>query len=401
MVPIILTTPSYFDGARLHDDGPYCLEIANGVISRIARGAPPEPPQGAVRYDAGFVMPGLVEAHCHLFLDGGELDFSARAAALKAGPEAMARVARRNVAALRRAGVSLIRDAGDRFGINHRMRAEARQAGGPIIRSPGAGLRRPKRYGGFMAREVADDTQIDALVAEIAQDGDDLKIILTGIIDFAAGEVRGAPQFDAPALTRIMAAARRHGLASFAHCSGQKGLALAVAAGVGSIEHGFFMSRDILEVMATRQIGWTPTVSPVHVQWAHPEAAGWDAATLDNLRRILDRHREHMALAHELGVPLIAGSDAGSHGVIHGRALIDELFFMIEAGLPMAAVLAAATATPRRLWGAAPADIVAGGRADMLALAGSPFEDAGFLRQPRAIIGETVSPVAGLPAPLL
>jgi len=401
MARIILTTPGYFDGARLHGNGPYCLDIADGVIHRIVRGAPPGPREGVERFDAGFVMPGLVEAHCHLFLDGGELNFSARAAALKAGPEAMARIARRNVEALRRAGVTLIRDAGDRFGVNHRMRAEVRQTGGPTIRSAGAGLRRPKRYGGFMAREVAHDEEIDDLVAEIAQDADDLKIILTGIIDFAAGVVRGAPQFDAPALARIVAAARRHGLASFAHCSGREGLAVAVAAGVGSIEHGFFMSRDILEVMAERQIGWTPTVSPVHVQWAHPEAAGWDAATLDNLRRILDRHREHMALAHERGVPLIAGSDAGSHGVIHGRALIDELFFMIEAGLPMAAVLAATTTTPRRLWGAAPADIVAGGRAEMLALAGSPFEDAGFLRRPLAIIGETVSPVAGLPAPLL
>jgi hypothetical protein len=113
-------------------------------------------------------------------------------------------------------------------------------------------------------------------------------------------------------------------------------LKIAVGAGVGSIEHGFFMDRETLAVMRDKQIAWTPTFCPVHFQWAHPEAAGWSADTVGNLRRILDGHAEHLRLAAEMGVPLLIGTDAGSMGVEHGHALFDEIDRYLDAGLGMA-----------------------------------------------------------------
>jgi len=140
------------------------------------------------------------------------------------------------------------------------------------------------------------------------------------------------------------------------------------------------MTPDILDVMADKRIAWVPTVSPVNFQWARPELAGWDAGTIDNLRRILDSHREHIGLAHRKGVELVAGSDAGSPGVVHGEALLDELFHFLDAGLPMSAVLEAATSRPRRLWEVETANISVGATAEVVALEASPFDKPTALR---------------------
>lgn len=383
----LLLTESWFDGRARHAQGPYAMLIDAGRIEAIARGADAgvlsAAHAGTRTRRAAFAMPGLVEAHAHVFLDGDELDAAARARFLEAPRAAMLEVARRNLSSALRHGITLIRDAGDRYGVNHALRDELRddpRPGGasalPGLRSPGAGIRRPGRYGGFIAQEAADDAAIVAAVHRIADSGaDDLKIILTGIIDFASGTVKGEPQFDERSLALLVRTARGRGLKTFAHCSGQPGLEAAVAGGVDSIEHGFFMSREILARMAEKGIAWVPTFSPVHFQWAHPEHAGWNAATVARLRQILDAHLEHVALAHRLGVDLVAGSDAGSPGVSHGRALLGELLFFLEAGVPLAAVLESATSRPRRLWNTGEARVRPGAPADLVLLAGDPFED--------------------------
>lgn len=383
MATLRLRADSYFDGTLHHpaSDGPYLIAIENGRIAAVDRRATDAP----FDRQAAFVMPGLVEAHAHMFLDGGELDFDKRNAYFNASKDEMLNVARENVARNAAAGVTLVRDAGDRYGVNDAIRNEQRGKR-VVVRSPGLGVKRPKRYGGFMARDIEAGGDVAPVVADMAASADDIKIILTGIIDFAAGEVKGAPQFDEEELRAIVRTAHAHAKKTFAHCSGLAGLKVAVAAGVDSIEHGFFMTSDILDAMAEKGIAWVPTVSPVHFQWARPELAGWDANTIGNLRRILDGHAQHIALAYRKGVELVAGSDAGSPGVVHGVALIDEIFHFLDAGVPMAAALETATSRPRRLWGAPSADVKPGGDADLVLLAASPFDDRNALRGPSVIL---------------
>lgn len=389
----IVRAASLFDGERHHpaSAGPRDIVVEAGRIVAVA------PASAEVTPDvtAAFVMPGLVEAHAHIFLDGGELDFAVRTEYLKADAETMVATARLNVERARQAGVTLVRDAGDRWGINDRIRAELADDAASVVklRSPGLGVKRPKRYGGFMARDVGEGVDPAATIEAMVEACDDVKVILTGIIDFDAGGVKGAPQFSAEELATIVEVAHRAGKKTFAHCSGLDGLEVAVEAGIDSIEHGFFMTRSILEGMAAKGIAWVPTFSPVHFQWARPELAGWSEATIGNLRRILDGHLEHVGLADRLGVNLVAGSDAGSPGVPHGTGLVDEIFHFLDAGLTMSAALTSATARPRRLWGCEAATIAPGARAELVALAASPFDDAAAFRSaPLAtVLGEVVA----------
>jgi imidazolonepropionase-like amidohydrolase len=387
---LAVVVDEWFDGGRHHARGRTTLLVEGGRIAAIdagdhgaalgARGWPVE--RGA------FLMPGLVDAHVHLFLDGAPTDQAVRSAHLKQDVAALTDAARASARQSLACGVTLVRDAGDRHGINHVVRDEARRpcSGLAQVRSSGLGIKRAKRYGAFMATDVDDEASIRESVRRLAVDNDEIKLILTGIIDFDAGAVTDEPQFDAVAARSVVDAAHAAGRKVLAHCSGAKGLAVAAEAGVDSIEHGFFMNRETLLRMRDRGLAWTPTFCPVHFQWAEPAAVGWSANTVGNLRRILDSHAEHLRLAHELGVAVLAGTDAGSMGVEHGRALADELQRFAEAGLPTAAVLAAATSAPRRHFGDASPTLAVGAPLDAVLLAASPFAatiDA--LRRPQRV----------------
>ena len=379
----------WFDGERRHADGPTTMQVVDDHLVGMAPGDHGEALArvGWSVEHAVFLMPGLVDAHVHLFLDGKPTDSAVRAAHLKQDVDALAEAARRSARQALACGVTLVRDAGDRHGVNNRVREEAKQPGSSMaqVRSGGLGVKRAKRYGAFMAADVDDEASIRTSVRALAEANDEIKLILTGIIDFDAGRVTDEPQFDLQAARVVVETAHAGGRKVFAHCSGEKGLTVAVAAGVDAIEHGFFMSRDILALMRDKRLAWTPTFCPVHFQWAQPQAVGWSANTVGNLRRILDAHAEHLLLAHRMGVTVLVGTDAGSMGVEHGFAMFDEIDRFTEAGLPMKAVLAAATAAPRRHFDAAHATLVAGAHFDAVALPVSPFEDRSALRRPQRV----------------
>jgi imidazolonepropionase-like amidohydrolase len=86
-----------------------------------------------------------------------------------------------------------------------------------------------------------------------------------------------------------------------------------------------------------------------------------------------------------MGVTLLLGTDAGSMGVEHGHAVFEEIDRYVEAGLDLAAVLRAATATARRHFGC-PWPVLANGAGfDGLLLDASPFEDRASLKRPKAV----------------
>jgi imidazolonepropionase-like amidohydrolase len=377
----------WFDGER-HQAQPASLVVKQGCITEVSEGdhAQRFEQSGLPVVSGGFLMPGLVDAHVHLFLDGAPTDGKVRSAHMKQPLEDLTEAARRSARQALACGVTLVRDAGDRHGINNRVRDEAQSADDLCrVRSGGLGVRRPKRYGAFMATDVEDEAGIRESVTRLAAENDEIKLILTGIIDFDAGAVTDEPQFDLESTRLVVETAKAEGRQTFAHCSGEKGLAIAARAGIGSIEHGFFMNRETLAIMRDNQVAWTPTFCPVYFQWATPEAVGWVPQTVDNLRRILDAHAEHLRLADEMGVTLLLGTDAGSMGVEHGYALFEEIDRYLEAGLALEKTLRAATSTARRHFGFEQSKLEVGAPFDAVLLDASPFTDINALRKPRQV----------------
>jgi imidazolonepropionase-like amidohydrolase len=371
-----ITVGAYFDGERLHERGPYVFVLDGGCIAAIAPGQEQDP------IDAPFLMPRLVDAHVHVFLDGRILEGEARKLHLLKDRDSLLATARENAAAAWEAGVALLRDAGDPHGINNALRGWlASDLPGLRLRSSSAALHRPGRYGSFFGRAAAHDGDLLQAVRELAEHADQIKVVLTGPIDFATGAVKGPPQFDGAAARAIVEAARERGKTAFVHCNGIEGLEVAITARFDSIEHGYGIDEESLRRMAGEGIAWTPTLAPVAaLRNLAPGVTGFSSNTLARLDIILARHAEAIARAAELGVTLLCGSDAGSQGVPHGSGLVDEMILMAASGAPMEAVLRAATEAPRERWGEPPAKLVAGNRFAALALTQSPFESPSALR---------------------
>ena len=142
------------------------------------------------------------------------------------------------------------------------------------------------------------------------------------------------------------------------------------------------MNEATLDVMARNRVAWTPTFCPVHFQWQQPDAVGWSAQTVGNLRRILDDHARHLCMARDKGVTLLLGTDAGSMGVEHGQAIFDEIDRYLEAGLSLTDTLQAATSNARRHFGLRFPAVIQDAPFDAVLLSASPFQETRALRLP-------------------
>jgi imidazolonepropionase-like amidohydrolase len=300
------------------------------------------------------LLPGLIESHAHFFLEGGELDADKRAAYLKQNPEQLLELAHARLQKLVRLGIAAVRDAGDKDGVGlalSKLCARPDRPLMPYVDSPGAAIHHRGRYGAFMGEPLEDyASPRECVDARVQAGADRIKLIPTGIINFKKGAVTTEPQMTTEEIRQLVAAAKSLGKQTFAHASGDAGVERAIDGGVDSVEHGFFVRDDQLSKMRDRQIAWVPTFAPVQKQVDHASLMGWDVEVVFNLQKILDQHAAALVKAHELGVTIIAGSDAGSYGVAHGVGLLDELELMERAGLsPLAVINAATGAASKRL----------------------------------------------------
>ncbi|HEY1661823.1 MAG TPA: amidohydrolase family protein [Verrucomicrobiae bacterium] len=388
----------------------------------------------------GTLLPGLIEAHAHFFLEGGELNADKRAAYLKQTPEELLKLAQPRLEKLVRLGIIAVRDAGDKDGVGLAIAKMYNRAGAvpvfplsspkggegrgevaldspdqipsprlggeresktvpgclgtnrplmPYVDSPGAAIHHQGRYGSFMADPLENYGSLEKCVeARVKAGAYRIKLIPTGIINFKKGAVTAEPQMTTEEVSRLVAAAKSFGKQTFAHASGDTGIDRVLDGGADSVEHGFFVRDDQLAKMRDRQIAWVPTFAPVQEQVDHADIMGWDAEVVGNLNAILDQHAASLVKGHQMGVQIIAGSDAGSYGVAHGLGFYYELELMERAGLSPLVVINAATGAPsnRLGFGEKFGQIKAGYQSRFILTRHSPLETVSNLRKHKWVV---------------
>ena len=158
------------------------------------------------------------------------------------------------------------------------------------------------------------------------------------------------PQFSRQQLGELVSEAKRLGCKVMVHANGEDPVRTAIKAGCHSIEHGFFMGRQNLELMAEKGVYWVPTI---YTMKAYALNAEHYRASIDVkvVEQNLAHQLEQVALARELGVKVALGTDSGSIGVLHGESMMEEMKLFMRAGFSLAETIGCATKQGAQLLG--------------------------------------------------
>jgi len=336
---------------------------------------PPTAPGPASTVIEGWVLPGLVDAHCHVGL-GAE------------GPVDVA-TQEQQAETERDAGVLLIRDAGSP--------SDTRWIDGrpdlPQIVRAGRHIARTRRY----IRNFADEIEPDDLVATMtarARAGDGWVKLVGDWIDRSIGDL--APCWPAEALAAGIEAAHREGARVTAHCFGSDCLPDLITAGIDCIEHASGLTDESRSMAVERGVAIVPTLVNIDIFPAlADQAAAKFPAYAAQMRELHERRYQNIRDAYDEGVPVYCGTDAGAtmgHGLMAA-----EVAELRTAGLPDLAALDAACWQARR-WLGRPG-LVEGGRADLVVFPADPRRDVRVLAAPSAVVlnGEVYPKAVGVP----
>ncbi|MEU2351329.1 amidohydrolase family protein [Modestobacter sp. NPDC049651] len=324
-----------------------------------------EPVPGAETVSrGGWLLPGLVDAHCHvgLGLGGAHVDDLAGL--------------REQALAERDAGVLALRDCGSP--VDTRVLDEHEDL--PRIIRAGRHLAATRRYIPELAIELEPADLVEQVRVQ-ARRGDGWVKLVGDWIDRGVGDL--APEWPADVVAAAIAAAHQEGARVTAHTFGTDALPDLLAAGIDCIEHGTGLTEELIGEMAARGTAVVPTL--VNVENFPGFAAAGEKrfpAYASTMRRLYAQSGAVVRAAYEAGVPVFAGTDAGG-GIAHG-VIADEVRALHAAGLPAEAALAAASWSARE-WLGLPG-IEEGAPADLVVYAADPRTDLDTLQRPQRMV---------------
>ena len=380
-----------FDGiAATYTPRPTVL-VDEGRIVAVESGG--EPPAEAQIVDLGdaTLLPGLIDSHLHLTFDAGTDPVGWFTAA---DDDRLLEAARAAAGRVLAAGITTVRDLGDRGYVTLRLRDEmaASPGGGPRIVTAGPPLTSRGGHCYFLGGEVGDGTPIRAAVREHAERGVDvIKVMATGG-ELTAGSRSHEAQFDATTLRDAVDEAHRLGLPLTAHAHGAPGIVAAVAAGVDSIEHVTWLTEDgtaidepAFEALLRSGItvDFTPGVKPTAAQ-PQTRFIRIMPSVMGNIRRMIADGIQHV-IASDGGVVPAKPHDVLPYSIAAVASLTGDPVDALRAATSRAADLCRVGDRTGRL--------AAGYDADILAVHGDPLVDMAALRSVVAVFR------AGFPVP--
>ncbi|MGW7685620.1 amidohydrolase family protein [Kribbella sp. NPDC054772] len=405
MTRIALQAARIFDGERLSNHRVVLVDEG-----RIVDTAAEPPPGWPVRELPGStILPGLIDAHVHLTADAspGALDrladnlrISASTAGVKATTRALAATIEHSLRRHLAVGVTTVRDLGDpRDAVLRWQSGQSPPAKGtpglPTVVASGAPLTSKRGHCWSLGGEVSGVDEIRAAVRARAANGAGvIKIMASGGV-ITPGTDTMSPQFTREELAAAVDEAHALGLPITAHAHALAAVRQAAEAGVDGIEHctcltpdGVVIDDDLLtELQGVTVCGTLGSdrsiVVPPHILDMAAKAGISEAKLQQAVRRLYDG-----------GVRIVAGSDGGIGPAKPHGLLPATLAEYVEAGIPAAAALIAATSTAADVLGLPKGRIRPGADADLLVVAGDPVTDIGALATPTAVYlaGQDVTP---------
>ena len=383
------------------------IRIIDGQIAAVEKGFIQDGDAEIIDLREATVMPGFMDMHVHL---NSELDpprsysenyyMNSADYALRSTLYAQRTLA---------AGFTTVRDLGAddkeslfalRDAINKGLVPGPRiYAAGKAIATTGGhadptnGLRESLRGDPGPAEGVVNgpDEAFKAVRQRYKDGSDVIKLTVTGGV-LSLAKSGDNPQFTDEELEAVVAAAKDYNYVVAVHAHGAEGMKRAIRAGVDSVEHGTYMDDEAMRLMKQQGTWYVPTISAG--QWIAELAKQDDklpGVVRPKAAAVGPQIQGTFAKAWDVGVKIAFGTDAGvsPHGT-NGK----EFGFMVEAGMPVMEALRSATVNAAALLRVENeiGQIAAGFHADIVAVAGDPFEDVTLLEHPDFVMkgGEVV-----------
>ena len=349
------------DGRNDAPQSEMSIVIDDGRITKIVAGyIPPGSSDRLIRLTEHTVMPGLMDMHTHLMSQHSKDSYTERLFMDQADYALRSTVYARTTLM---AGFTTVRDLGDN-GMNAVALRKAINQGwipGPRIFTSGKALATTgghadptnalrgdyRRDAGPLEGVVNGVDDARKAVRQRYKDGADLiKLTATGgVLSLAASGQN--PQFTEEELGAVVATARDYNMIVAVHAHGTEGIRRAVLAGVDAIEHGTFMTDDIIELMKQKGAYWVPTL--LAGQWVAEkanEAGYFPEIVRPKAAAIGPEIREAFTKWHASGVKIAFGTDTGVSP--HGQNA-REFELMVACGMPPMKAIQAATLEAARL----------------------------------------------------
>jgi imidazolonepropionase-like amidohydrolase len=375
--PTVIRNVTLVDGTGAAPAPGHALIVEGRRISWI--GPQAQLPEGsaarAIDGRGGTIMPGMINCHVHLTNDGS--------------PDLFGQVERDSVtvSALRgylnlqatlESGVTSVRDCGAANGIALAL-AGAVEDGlvpGPRIKAAGRVITMTGGHGHFIGREAdGPDGVRQATRAEIKAGAHFIKAMATGGV-LTPGVVPTQTALQQDELEQVAREAHNAGRRAACHAIGNEGIKNAIRAGIDSIEHGFYLDDEALQLALDHGTVLVPTLIAVNQIVNNGKTGAMPDWVVEKAESESGHHRESFAAAVRSGMKIAAGTDAGTPFNPH-TYLAQELALMVDYGMrPMDAIVAATRNAAENL-GLAPdvGTLEVGRLADIVVVDGDPTSD--------------------------
>jgi len=346
-------------------------------------------PAGAEVIDLGdrTLLPGLIDAHIHLFLHSGAEDLQTVQESVPQRTITATLAARDDLMA----GFTAERDMGtEGAGSADTAVRDAIDQGripGPRLRISGNAINilgghedaigyNPEQRVLPNANYANNADELIAVMRQQFKEGADfIKIYETGADSVQNGKLTTPYQYTEPQLEAAVKEAARLGRRVAVHATGEPGTLFAAQAGVASIDHADQLSDETMRLMKQKQIFAVPTFTIFEYFAEHPATPQQGARQHQMLEIKINEFKKQIAAA----VPMAVGSDVGPFP--HGTQA-REFVLMVKYGLSPLAVLQADLLNGAKLlgWDGQIGSLESGYFADLIAVPGDPLQDIGVLQ---------------------
>ena len=389
---IVIYTSSYIDVNKKQINNNYSITVAGDRIISIDKGFIDVNDNELIDLRGMTVMPGLMDMHVHF---GQEYQSKAERPS-KIERETSAILAAKHALITLKSGFTTVRQVGDSgmVAISLRDLINTNQIVGPRIFTSGKSIattgghadptngKDKDSYEYPTAEDGVINGPYDAYTAvrQRYKDGaDGIKLTVTGGV-LSVAKSGENPQFTADEVEAVVDAAKDYGMWVAVHAHGSVGMKRAVIAGVDSVEHGTFMTTEVMDLMIKNGTFYVPTIS------AGEFVA--DKSKIDNYFPEIVRPKaasvgpqigSTFSKAYKRGVKIAFGTDAGVQP--HGTNW-KEFVYMVQYGMPPIETIESATIKTAELLGIESdlGSIDEGKIADLIAVQGDPLKDINSMK---------------------